>query len=207
MYKQSLRNVENLNPCQDRDLKMNLPKVVMTARGKTGGGTWIHPRLVVHAARYLDVSFAVWCDQLIFDILSGKHPWVKARADAAQNYVHLSKYLKASRERVGKETTKIHYIREARLCNFVFSGQFEPINRELLSKAELKNLGEIEFQASMLVMQSLPYQDRKKLLVQACSKLGILSPIAAERSQEFLSCEDEDCAVEMIELLSQNSIA
>jgi hypothetical protein len=42
-----------------------------TKRGKHGGGTWMHPKLAIPFARWLDVRFAVWCDLQIELILKG----------------------------------------------------------------------------------------------------------------------------------------
>lgn len=39
-----------------------------TARGR-GGGTWLHPKLAVTFARWLDAEFAVWCDEQIDELL------------------------------------------------------------------------------------------------------------------------------------------
>jgi len=41
-----------------------------TKRGNDGG-TWMHPKLAVPFARWLDVDFAVWCDEQIDHILRG----------------------------------------------------------------------------------------------------------------------------------------
>lgn len=41
------------------------------ARADRGGGTWLHPKLAVKFARWLDVDFEVWCDMLIDQILRG----------------------------------------------------------------------------------------------------------------------------------------
>lgn len=40
-------------------------------RGGRTPGTWLHPKLAVFAARWLDVRFAVACDVMIEDILKG----------------------------------------------------------------------------------------------------------------------------------------
>ncbi|WP_395701220.1 KilA-N domain-containing protein [Aquabacterium sp.] len=42
-----------------------------TARGGAAGraGTWLHPKLAVPFARWLDVDFAVWCDEQIDALL------------------------------------------------------------------------------------------------------------------------------------------
>jgi len=48
---------------------------------KQGGrsqGTWIHPELVVEFARWVNPRFAVWCDQIIRQILKGTHPIITA---------------------------------------------------------------------------------------------------------------------------------
>lgn len=42
------------------------------ARYDRGGGTWLHPKLAVVFARWLDVRFAVWCDEQIDKIIRGQ---------------------------------------------------------------------------------------------------------------------------------------
>jgi len=39
-----------------------------TRRG-SGGGTWLHPKLAVSFARWIDDDFAVWCDDKIDEII------------------------------------------------------------------------------------------------------------------------------------------
>lgn len=41
------------------------------ARVDRGGGTWLHPRLGVAFARWLDAKFSVWCDMRVEEILHG----------------------------------------------------------------------------------------------------------------------------------------
>lgn len=36
---------------------------------ETGGGTWLHPKLGIAFARWLDPFFALWCDEQIESIL------------------------------------------------------------------------------------------------------------------------------------------
>ncbi|OAM32416.1 hypothetical protein A7P96_02000 [Eikenella sp. NML03-A-027] len=47
-------------------------------RGGIEQGTWLHPKLAVHFARWLDPKFAVWCDEQIEQILSGSPQTRKA---------------------------------------------------------------------------------------------------------------------------------
>lgn len=51
---------------QRLDGNTRLSGYLKTQRGKDGG-TWLHPRLAVHFARWLDVDFAVWADEQIRD--------------------------------------------------------------------------------------------------------------------------------------------
>ncbi|EJF06812.1 KilA-N domain-containing protein [Thiovulum sp. ES] len=46
----------------------DLFKVVL-GKGKTQG-TWIHKKLIISFARWLDAKFSVWCDEVIEEILS-----------------------------------------------------------------------------------------------------------------------------------------
>lgn len=41
------------------------------ARADRGGGTWLHPKLAVAFARWLDARFSVWCDMRIDALLHG----------------------------------------------------------------------------------------------------------------------------------------
>lgn len=45
--------------------------LAVTKAGR-GGGTWLHPKLAVAFARWLDVRFAVWCDLHIDALLRGE---------------------------------------------------------------------------------------------------------------------------------------
>lgn len=46
-------------------------QLVIVKHGGNQSGTWLHPKLAIHFARWLDPRFAVWCDEQIGHILSG----------------------------------------------------------------------------------------------------------------------------------------
>ena len=46
-------------------------QIVIVKRGGSEQGTWLHPKLAVHFARWLDPKFAVWCDEQIEALLNG----------------------------------------------------------------------------------------------------------------------------------------
>lgn len=54
-------------------LKVGKSNLVVTKKGGARGtaGTWLHPKMAVMAARWLDVRLAVWCDLMIDNILKG----------------------------------------------------------------------------------------------------------------------------------------
>ncbi|WP_442805654.1 KilA-N domain-containing protein [Testudinibacter sp. TR-2022] len=54
--------------------KLNVGKsdILKTTRG-VNGGTWLHRRLAVAFARWLNVDFAIWCDEQIENILIGQN--------------------------------------------------------------------------------------------------------------------------------------
>ncbi|WP_136474557.1 KilA-N domain-containing protein [Pseudomonas sp. DG56-2] len=47
-------------------------KMVISRRGGRDQGTWLHPKLAVAFARWLDVDFSVWCDLHIDALLRGE---------------------------------------------------------------------------------------------------------------------------------------
>jgi hypothetical protein len=46
--------------------------LLKTRRGRHDSGTWMHPKLGVRFAQWLDVKFAIWCDMQIDAILRGE---------------------------------------------------------------------------------------------------------------------------------------
>ena len=139
---------------------------IRTQRGKNGG-TWFHPDLGVHFARWLDVRFAIWCDRQIRALIAGHHPyfdWRRARSEAASSFKVMADVLKLVRDEQGKATASYHYINEARLINGVLSGQFSALDRECLSESDLYLLANLEVKNSVLIGRGLPYTDRKMLL-------------------------------------------
>lgn len=51
------------------DIQTNQLVVVRRGAPETGGGTWIHPKLAVHFAYWLDVDFGIWVGEQIERIL------------------------------------------------------------------------------------------------------------------------------------------
>ncbi len=137
-----------------------------TKRGNNGG-TWLHPKLAVRFAQWLDIDFALWCDEQIDHLLRGSHPIFdkrRLRHQAAATYKAVSAVLQLSRQQQGKETKPHHYMNEARLINWAITGQFTGLDRDALSYDELDLLAELEAQDLILIGSQCTYDQRKTAL-------------------------------------------
>jgi hypothetical protein len=143
----------------------NSPKkrYLRTKRGKSGG-TWLHPRLAVMFARWLDVDFAVWCDEQIDALIRGKHPhydWKKLRHEATSSCKVMNQILQMTRQRLGKTCAPHHFSNEARLINWALTGEFGKVDREGLSPGDLDLLAKLENLDTVLLGCNASYDDRK----------------------------------------------
>lgn len=142
-------------------------------RNSGNGGTWLHPKLGVSFARWLDDDFAVWCDEQIDGLLKGTHPhydWKKMRHEATASYKVMNQILQMTRQRLGKTCAPHHFSNEARLINWALTGEFGKIDREGLGPGDLDLLAKLENLDSVLLGCSANYEDRKKELERFASE-------------------------------------
>ena len=59
------------NLSKRRKILLDKNQLVIVKHGGNNRGTWLHPKLAIHFARWLDPKFAVWCDEQIEQIISG----------------------------------------------------------------------------------------------------------------------------------------
>ena len=153
---------------------LNVPKeaLLKTRRGRYGG-TWMHPRLGVSFARWLDVRFGVWCDDQIYQILTCNHPhydWKKLRHEASASYKVIGQILQMTRQRLGKSCTPHHFSNEARLINWTLTGAFGKVDRDGLSSGDLDLLAKLESMNTVLIGCAASYDERKQELEQFASE-------------------------------------
>lgn len=147
------------------------------ARADRGGGTWLHPKLAVMFARWLDAKFAVWCDMQIDTLLRSDTQNIDARRlrhEAAVTYRVMSGFLQQSREMAGKDTATHHYMNEAKLIGYAMTGVAEGIDRDSLSLAELDRIAKVEKRNALLIGQGIEYAERKLLLREYAEGLRVL---------------------------------
>lgn len=148
---------------------VNNTDYVITKKGRNGG-TWLHPDLAVVFARWLDVRFAVWCDQQIKSIIYGtpeQTDWKRVRHEAASSYKVMSAMLDMKRQLDGKETKPFHYANEAKLVNWALTGEFKPVDRDSLTDHDLDLLAKLEELNSVLIGQGFDRDTRKDKLITA----------------------------------------
>ncbi len=152
--------------------KTKLVKVKVGAP-ETGGGTWLHPKLAVPFARWLDINFAVWCDDQIDTLIRGNHPHFdvkRMRHAASSSYKIMNQMLQMTRQQAGKEIVPHHFSNEARLINWALTGEFKEIDRDALPYGELDLLAKLEAFNTMLIGTGLDYEARKKALQNFSAK-------------------------------------
>ena len=154
-----------LNPRKVGDL-------VKSRRGRNGG-TWMHPDLAVHFARWLDVRFSIWCDRQIRSILSGSHPhydWKRMRHEATSSFKVMNAVLQLVRQNQDKPTARHHFSNEARLVNWALTGTFQALDREGLTYDELDLLACLEERNTVLLGLGIDYGTRKIALQRFASE-------------------------------------
>ena len=61
--------------------------IVKSGAPENGGGTWLHPKLAIDFARWLNPKFAVWCDEQIEHLLkNGQMPTVQPALPLSHKY-------------------------------------------------------------------------------------------------------------------------
>ena len=144
------------------------------ARADRGGGTWMHPKLGVAFARWLDVDFAVWCDEQIETIIHGEpeqNDWRRLRHEAASSYKVMSDVLMESRADAGKDTRPYHYANEAKLVNWAMTGEYAPLDRAGLSGDDLNILAKLEARNAVLIAKGASRELRRELLLASVEQM------------------------------------
>lgn len=165
------------------DVLQSEPKSLWkTRRGGAAGsaGTWMHPKLGIPFARWLDVKFGVWCDEQIHQILQGNHPhydWKRARHESIASYKVMNQILQMTRQRLGKTSAPHHFSNEARLINYALTGVFGKVDRDGLGAGDLDLLAKLENLDTVLIGCGTSYEGRKAELEKFAEDQRAAHPI------------------------------
>lgn len=139
----------------------------LKARRGNNGGTWLHPKLAVRFAQWLDIDFAIWCDEQIDSLIRGTHPQFdqeRLRREAAASFRVMTEILRLTRERAGKAAEARHFINEAKLVTWALTGSFGALDRSALTSAHLALLVQIEERNAVMLGAGVEYAARKRAL-------------------------------------------
>lgn len=153
-------------------LKVGKSHFIKTKRSKYGG-TWLHPKLTVAFARWLNIDFAIWCDEQIMQLLTEAPQWQQERMKAAAYTNIINEAIKSTLEAQGKEVKPYHYINEARLVNEALTGSRAPIDRNQITKADLKRLKQLTAKNLQAIYQGKGYHERKALLFTGLVEVAV----------------------------------
>lgn len=159
---------EHLNHPKTDDLNRpfnpkDYPQFIKTRRGRNGG-TWLHPDLMVHFARWISPRFSVWCDQTIKRLLTEQPAWRQQRRELGSITRLKNRLLQEQRAALGKDTQPYHYSNEALMENEALTGRREPIDRDRLTLEELTMLDTILAENAVMIAQGIPTATRKARL-------------------------------------------
>ena len=76
-------------------------------RADKGGGTWIHEKLILNFARYLNVEFELWCDEQITTLLREGEVKIKSPVSDEAKKKRLEIMEKNANVRMSKQYTKL----------------------------------------------------------------------------------------------------
>lgn len=96
--------------------------------------------------------------------------WKFVRDETKLGFKWMTENLKESREAIGKETKAHHYQNEARMINAVLSNRFAGLDRNSLSANDLRLMGDLQRYNARLIVQDMPYQKRKAVLMDRATQ-------------------------------------
>lgn len=157
-------------------IPVEITGLVKSKRGQSGG-TWLHPKMGVAFARWLDVRFAVWCDTQIDDIIRGGQSLKAERASLRVEYRPMTDAVVRSRLDAGKDPAKHwHFSNEADMINRIALGYSaaafrahheigpDALLRDYLTPLQVRCLTDLQRANTVYLDDGLSFEDRKSKL-------------------------------------------
>lgn len=90
--------------------------------------------------------------------------WKLVRDDTKLGFKWMAESLKEQRELCGKKTEAVHFMNEAKLVNGVYFGHVKGLDRDNLSKNDIKTIGDLQRLNALMISKGIGYKDRKEHL-------------------------------------------
>lgn len=151
--------------------------LIKTRRGNTKHfqqGTWLHPKLAVAFARWLDIDFSIWCDEQIEQLLTERPQWQSARLETKSSNRTMNMAIHLRKQIEGKEAKHYHFSNEALMLNECLTGRREALDRDTLPKPALSMLNRLEITNNAHIAMGTSYEERKAMLWE------IAAPVRAQ---------------------------
>jgi hypothetical protein len=158
-------------------IPVKITGLVATKRGQAGG-TWLHPKLGVAFARWLDVRFAVWCDAQIDAIMRGAQSIKAERSTLRVEFAPMTDAIVRARQDAGKDIKPHHFSNEADLVNRIALGapaaKFRADNeipkdqplRDYLTPEQVRCLISLQRANTVYIDDGMSFEDRKAKLIE-----------------------------------------
>lgn len=141
------------------------PASVHSSKGRNGG-TYAVELVAIRYAAWINPKFEVQVYRTFQAAVKQGNDKVIARNDTRQSNIVENAIIQATRADLGKETTAVHYMSEAKMVNFVALGDFIGYDRDTLTAQQLALLSYIEVQNGVMYARGVAYTDRKARLLE-----------------------------------------
>ena len=152
----------------DEDAKSDAenPASVHSIKGGKSQGTYAVELVAIRYAAWINPKFEVQVYRTFQAAVKQGKDWESARNDTRISNVVENAIIKATRADLGKDTTAVHYMSEAKLIAFVAFGEFAGRDRDTMTTQELALVSYLEVQNGVLYARGVPYEARKARLME-----------------------------------------
>ncbi|WP_066570344.1 KilA-N domain-containing protein [Snodgrassella sp. CFCC 13594] len=117
---------------------------IKTSKGRGKNGTWLHRKLAIPFARWLDVDMAIWLDEKLEAIIFDGQQWQQNRVEASKNFRMVCDALHDRYvAETGQKPRQYAYINESCRINKALTGKWAKLDREKLTQKQLDMLDSV----------------------------------------------------------------
>lgn len=143
---------------------------VHSSKGGKNQGTYAVELVALRYAAWMNPSFEVKVYRTFQAAVKQQKEWSTLRHDTRQSNIVENAIIQATRADLGKETTAVHYMSEAKLVAFAAFGEFAGRDRDAMSASDLSLVSHLETRNGVMYARGLPYEERKTRLVEMASE-------------------------------------